>query len=116
MLAAIPAASAWQRRDVIAPPLREFLPAVVLDHLRDRGDAVRGPPDAAVLRRRMRGRRRRFQDDIAGRADAFSPGADAVHTEGLSQALTHYGDDAFPYYFFSTHASGRRDPAVHDRP
>jgi hypothetical protein len=44
-----------------------------------------------------------FQEDIEGRADAFAPGADAVHEEGLSTALTNYGDDAFPYYFYSTH-------------
>jgi hypothetical protein len=46
-----------------------------------------------------------FQDDIASRADAFAPGADAHHVEGLASALTHYGDQPFPYYFYSTHAS-----------
>ena len=104
LLATIAAASAWQRRDIVAPSLREHLPTafsvtslvavmlfVVHQIVPFYGGGVAATQD--------------FQDDIAGRADAFSPGADAVHTEGLSRALTHYGDDAFPYYFFSTHAS-----------
>ena len=56
-----------------------------------------------------------FQDDIAGRADAFSPGADAVHTEGLSHALTQLRRRRFPFYFFSTHHDGGRHPPVHGR-
>ena len=44
-----------------------------------------------------------FQNDIARFNDAFAPGAKAHHAEGLAQALTHYGDNAFPYYFYSTH-------------
>ena len=104
LLATIAAASAWQKRDIVAPSLREHLPAafsvtslvavmlfVVHQIVPFYGGGIAATQD--------------FQDDIAGRADAFSPGADAVHTEGLSRALTHYGDDAFPYYFFSTHAS-----------
>jgi len=104
LLATIAAASAWQRRDVVAPSLREHLPVavsvtslvavmlfVVHQIVPFYGGGVAATQD--------------FQDDIASRADAFSPGADAVHTEGLSKALTHYGDEAFPYYFFSTHAS-----------
>jgi hypothetical protein len=104
MLAAIAAASAWQRRDMVAPCLRDFLPTafsvtsliavmlfVVHQILPFYGGGIAATQD--------------FQDDIAGRPDAFAPGADAVHTEGLSQALRHFGDDAFPYYFFSTHAS-----------
>jgi hypothetical protein len=101
MLAAIPVASAWQRRET-APSLREFLPAVfsmtsviaaMLFVVHQMVPFYGGGVVATQA----------FQDDIAGRADAFSPGADAVHTEGLARALTHYGDEAFPYYFFSTH-------------
>jgi hypothetical protein len=104
MLAAIPVASAWQRRDVIAPSLREFLPAtismtsVVAAMLFVVHQIVPFYGGGVATTQA-------FQDDIASRADAFSPGADAVHTEGLSRALTHYGDEAFPYYFFSTHLS-----------
>jgi hypothetical protein len=101
MLAAIPAASAWQRRGT-TPPLREFFPTVIsmtsvlcamLFVVHQLIPFYAGGIVATQA----------FQDDIAGRADAFSPGADAVHTEGLSLALTNYGDDAFPFYFFSTH-------------
>jgi hypothetical protein len=104
LLATIAAASAWQKREVVAPTLREFLPAafsvtslitvmlfVVHQILPFYGGGI-----AAT---------QAFQDDLSGRADAFAPGADAVHTEGLAKALTHYGDAAWPYYFFSTHAS-----------
>jgi hypothetical protein len=104
MLATIAAASAWQRRDMTTPSLREFLPTafsitslitvmlfVVHQILPFYGGGI-----AATGA---------FQDDIAGRADAFAPGADAVHQEGLAKALTHYGDAAWPFYFFSTHAS-----------
>lgn len=42
-----------------------------------------------------------FQDDILRYPDAYAPGADIVHPEGLAQAAEHYGDDAFPYYLFS---------------
>jgi hypothetical protein len=104
MLAAIPAASAWQR-GWKAPPLSCFWPVVfsvtsviaamlfvVHQMLPFYGGAGVVATDG-------------FQDDIAGRTDAFSPGADAVHTEGLSQALTNYGDDAFPFYFFSVHTA-----------
>jgi hypothetical protein len=104
LLATIAAASAWQRRDMVKPSLREFLPAafgvtsliavmlfVIHQILPFYGGGIAATQD--------------FQDDLAGRADAFAPGADAVHTEGLANALTHYGDAAWPYYFFSTHAS-----------
>jgi hypothetical protein len=102
MLAAIPVASAWQRRDMIAPSLREFLPAaismtsVIAAMLFVVHQIVPFYGGGVAMTQA-------FQDDIAGRTDAFAPGADAVHTEGLSRALTHYGDEAFPYYFFSTH-------------
>jgi hypothetical protein len=100
LLAAIPAASAWQRRGT-APSLREYLPTVfamssvvgvmlfVIHQLVPFYAGVSTTSD--------------FQRDLEGRADAFAPGADAVHSEGLSEALTHYGDQAFPYYFYSTH-------------
>jgi hypothetical protein len=102
LLAAIPVASAWQRRDVVAPSLTNFLPAVfsmtsvvaaMLFVVHQMVPFYGGGVVATQA----------FQDDIANRADAFSPGADAVHTEGLARALTHYGDEAFPYYFFSSH-------------
>jgi hypothetical protein len=104
MLAAIPAASAWQRRES-APPLRCFLPvvfsvtSVIAAMLFVVHQLLPFYGGAGVVATQG------FQDDIAGRADAFSPGADAVHTEGLSHALTNYGDDAFPYYFFSVHTA-----------
>lgn len=104
MLAAIPAASAWQRGQ-IAPSLRCFLPvvfsvtSVIAAMLFVVHQLLPFYGGAGVVATQG------FQDDIAGRADAFSPGADAVHTEGLSHALTNYGDDAFPYYFFSVHTA-----------
>ncbi len=104
MLAAIPAASAWQRRQT-APPLRCFLPvvfsmtSVIAAMLFVIHQLLPFYGGAGVVATQG------FQDDIAGRADAFSPGADAVHTEGLSHALTNYGDDAFPFYFFSVHTA-----------
>ena len=104
MLAAIPAASAWQRRGS-APPLRCFLPvvfsvtSVIAAMLFVVHQLLPFYGGAGVVATQG------FQDDIAGRADAFSPGADAVHAEGLSRALTNYGDDAFPYYFFSVHTA-----------
>lgn len=103
MLAAIPTASAWQRR-ATAPSLREFLPtvfsltSVVAAMLFVVHQIVPFYGGGVVATEG-------FQDDIAGRADAFSPGADAEHVEGLSRALTNYGDQAFPYYFFSTHTA-----------
>jgi hypothetical protein len=104
MLAAIPAASAWQRR-MSAPSLRCFLPvvfsvtSVIAAMLFVVHQLLPFYGGAGVVATQG------FQDDIAGRADAFSPGADAVHTEGLSHALTNYGDDAFPFYFFSVHTA-----------
>ena len=104
MLAAIPAASAWQRRQS-APPLSCFYPvvfsvtSVIAAMLFVVHQLLPFYGGAGVVASQG------FQDDIAGRADAFSPGADAVHTEGLSHALTNYGDDAFPFYFFSVHAA-----------
>jgi hypothetical protein len=104
MLAAIPAASAWQRR-MRAPSLSQFLPvvfsmtSVIAAMLFVVHQMLPFYGGAGVVATQG------FQDDIAGRTDAFSPGADAVHSEGLSQALTHYGDDAFPFYFFSVHTA-----------
>jgi hypothetical protein len=100
MLAAIPAASAWKRPGN-APSLREFLPAlfsvtavasvmlfVIHQILPFYGGSV------AVSKP--------FQDDLAGRADAYA-GSTEEHREGLALALTNFGDDAWPYYFYSTH-------------
>jgi hypothetical protein len=42
-----------------------------------------------------------FQDDILRYKDAYAPGADIVHSEGLAEAAAHYGDTPFPYYLFS---------------
>jgi hypothetical protein len=103
MLAAIPAASAWQRRGA-APSLREFLPTVfsltsVTAAMLFVVHQILPFYGGGVVASQA------FQDDIAGRADAFSPGADAEHVEGLSRAITHYGDNAFPFYFFSTHTA-----------
>jgi hypothetical protein len=100
LLGAIAAASAWQRPGV-APSLRMHLPAafsiaavaaVMLFVVHQLVPFYAGVSTTAD-----------FQDDLAGRADAFAGGADAVHTEGLARAITNYGDDAFPYYFYSTH-------------
>jgi hypothetical protein len=98
LLAAIPAASAWRRR-AVAPSLRTYLPAlfsmtvvvaVSLFVVHQLVPFYAGVSTTAA-----------FQADIEGRADAFAREGD--HTEGLASALTHYGDEAFPYYFYSTH-------------
>jgi hypothetical protein len=100
LLAAIPAAAAWQRRGT-APSLREYLPTafgvssvagVMLFVLHQLVPFYAGVSTTKA-----------FQNDIARFNDAFAPGAKAHHAEGLAQALTHYGDNAFPYYFYSTH-------------
>jgi hypothetical protein len=100
LLAAIPAAAAWQRRNTTVS-LREYLPTVfamgsvtsvmlfVTHQLVPFYAGVSTTSD--------------FQNDIARFNDAFAPGSKAHHTEGLASALTHYGDNAFPYYFYSTH-------------
>lgn len=100
LLAAIPVASAWHRSDR-APSLRALLPAifsvtavtaVMLFVIHQLVPFYAGVSTTSA-----------FQRDIAGRVDAYSPGAHAHHTEGLARALTHYGDQAFPYYFYSAH-------------
>jgi hypothetical protein len=100
LLAAIPAAAAWQRRTTVVS-LREYLPAVfgvssvtavmlfVTHQLVPFYAGVSTTSD--------------FQNDLARFNDAFAPGSKAHHAEGLASALTHYGDNAFPYYFYSTH-------------
>jgi hypothetical protein len=100
MLAAIPAAAAWQRRGT-TPALREHLPTVfsvsslagvmlfVMHQLLPFYSGVSTTKD--------------FQNDIARFNDAFAPGDKAHHIEGLAKAITHYGDNAFPYYFYTTH-------------
>jgi hypothetical protein len=100
LLAAIPAAAAWQRRSSRVS-LREFLPVAFSV------SSVAGvmlfvvhqlvPFYAGVSTTKA------FQNDIARFNDAFAPGSKAHHIEGLAKALTHYGDNAFPYYFYSTH-------------
>jgi hypothetical protein len=100
LLAAIPAAAAWQRRSTKVS-LREFLPVAFSV------SSVAGvmlfvvhqlvPFYAGVSTTKA------FQNDIARFNDAFAPGSKAQHAEGLAKALTHYGDNAFPYYFYSTH-------------
>ncbi|MDB4889907.1 MAG: putative secreted protein [Gemmatimonadetes bacterium] len=100
LLAAIPAASAWQRRGT-ATSLGKLLPAlisvstivamtmfVIHQSTPFYGAAAMTPA---------------FQQDIATRADAYAPGSGAHHIEGLSPALKNYGDEAFPYYFYTTH-------------
>ena len=72
MLAAIPVASAWQRREMIAPALREFLPAVlsmtsVVAALLCVVHQIVPFYGGGVAMTRA------FQDDIAGRTDAFAP-------------------------------------------
>jgi hypothetical protein len=43
-----------------------------------------------------------FQDDLVSKkfTDAYAPGTDAVHTQGLNDAYQNYSDTAFPYYLF----------------
>jgi hypothetical protein len=43
-----------------------------------------------------------FQDDLKSSkfTDAYAPGTDAVHTQGLNDAYQNYSDTAFPYYLF----------------
>jgi hypothetical protein len=100
LLAAIPAAAAWQRRGTV-PSLREHLPTLfsvssvagvmlfVMHQLVPFYSGVSTTQD--------------FQNDIARFNDAFAPGDKAHHIEGLAKAITHYGDNAFPYYFYTTH-------------
>jgi hypothetical protein len=101
MLATIPAASAWKRPGN-APSLRAFLPAVlsvtaaasvmlfiIHQYVPFYGGSV--APTSA------------FQDDLVGRADTYSELG--PHTEGLARGLVHFGDQAWPYYFYSTHLS-----------
>jgi hypothetical protein len=42
-----------------------------------------------------------FQNDLLRYDDAYAPGADIVHPEGLGEAAERLGDGAFPYYLFS---------------
>jgi hypothetical protein len=100
LLGAIAAASTWHRAEV-APSLRNLLPAVfsmtavISVMLFITHQLVPFYVGMAATQD--------FQDDIAGRAEAYAPGSGIEHPEGLASALTHYGDDAFPFYFYSTH-------------
>jgi hypothetical protein len=100
LLAAVPAAAAWQRQSITVS-LREYLPtvfavssvtAVMLFVTHQLVPFYAGVSTTSD-----------FQNDIARFNDAFAPGSKAHHAEGLASALTHYGDNAFPYYFYSTH-------------
>jgi hypothetical protein len=42
-----------------------------------------------------------FQQDLLRFDDAYAPGADIEHAEGLAEATERYGDQAFPYYLFA---------------
>jgi hypothetical protein len=100
MLAAIPAASAWKKAGD-RPSLRDLLPATlsvtavasvmlfVMHQINPFYGGSVAPTQA-------------FQDDLAGRADAYA-GNTEDHAEGLAHALVNYGDDAWPFYFYSTH-------------
>lgn len=47
-----------------------------------------------------------FQDNLRTFPnDAYAPGTDAVHKEGLASAVENYGHDVFPYYLFANMAS-----------
>jgi hypothetical protein len=46
-----------------------------------------------------------FQNDISRFNDAFAPGTNVHHAQGLAESIAHYGDNKFPYYFFSTEAT-----------
>jgi hypothetical protein len=100
LLGAITAASAWHRADA-APSLRNLLPAifsmtsVIAVMLFITHQLVPFYVGMAATQD--------FQDDIAGRADAYQGGSGIEHSEGLADALIHYGDGAFPFYFYSTH-------------
>jgi hypothetical protein len=96
LLAGIPVASAWQRRGV-SPRLVELLPALVSM------SSVLGFVIHQMLPFFSVGAMgEAFQLDIAGRAEAYGGGSGAIHTEGLSPAIHNFGDEAFPYYFYST--------------
>ncbi len=42
-----------------------------------------------------------FQDNLLRFNDAYTPGTDAVHKEGLASAVQNYSGDVFPYYLFA---------------
>jgi hypothetical protein len=42
-----------------------------------------------------------FQDNLRTFKDAYAPGTDAKHTEGLASAVQNYSGDVFPYYLFA---------------
>jgi hypothetical protein len=97
LLAAIPAASAWQRRGT-SPTLGQLWPAALamscsvgmVSFVIHQNIPFYGAGSMTTG----------FQEDLVGRMDAFS--AEGPHMEGLSSAVRHFGDEAFPYYFYST--------------
>jgi hypothetical protein len=42
-----------------------------------------------------------FQDNLLRFNDAYAPGTDAVHTQGLADAVENYSGEVFPYYLFA---------------
>lgn len=99
LLAGIPAVSAF-RKPGFAPRLKELLPAIlsvtavvgvmlfIFQHLVPFFVGMSATDE--------------FQQDLGGRSDAFAQGSDVTHVEGLSKSLAHFGDQAFPFYFYST--------------
>jgi hypothetical protein len=102
LLAAIPVAAAWQRRGV-APTLRQFLPAVF--SISSVVTMVVFVIHQLLPFYSAHAMQAAFQRDIVSRPDAFAGGVKAVHVEGLSQAIHHFGDVPFPYYFYATHTT-----------
>ena len=100
LLAAIPAASAWQRRGS-APSFGSFLPAAL--SISSVASMLMFVIHQLVPFYSAGAMSEAFQQDIAGRLDAFAHGPGAVHTEGLSTAIHLFGDEAWPYYFYATH-------------
>jgi hypothetical protein len=100
LLAAIPVASAWQR-NWTAPKLGEFLPTAF--SISSTIIMLLFVVHQYVPFYSAHAMTRDFQQDLVGRVDAYAGGHGAVHTEGLSSAVTHFGDVAWPFYFYSTH-------------
>ena len=92
MLATIPAASAWKRPGN-APSLREFLPAVLSVTVGRQRDALHHPPVSCRSTAAPWRPRPPFQDDLAGRADAYS-GRPGPTPRAWPARSCNYGDDA----------------------
>jgi hypothetical protein len=46
-----------------------------------------------------------FQDNLLTFKDAYAPGSDVTHAQGLYDATINYSGDVFPYYLFANMAS-----------